>query len=76
MAGKPAAWKGLVNLARAAAFTAVEVLAALQLHGWIRYALWVIVGSNAVFIGATLVGLSIFAARYVEQEQHGEAIRR
>lgn len=68
---KPRAWKGVFTIVRGAAFTAVEVAAALALSGWLSIALWVMAAWNAFSLIMILAGLSTLAARQAVQEQAG-----
>lgn len=51
----------LFAISWALAFTAVEVLAALALDGWISWALWVIAARNVLIVITTIYGLAKLA---------------
>jgi len=56
-----AAGKVLLSILLTAAFTTVEVLAALALGGWLGAALWAIAVWNVVRVVLLIVGLAILA---------------
>lgn len=60
---KTAALKVMVRLTLVAAFTTVEVLAALQLDGWLSLALWAIAAWNVGMSLVLIVGLAVLADR-------------
>lgn len=66
--GKPSVGKGAFNISFIIAATIIEVLAALQLDGWLAWALWAIIARNAVVLVLILVGLLQMAVEQREAE--------
>lgn len=58
-----------LNLAIAAVFTAVEVLAAMRLDGWLVIALLVIAAWNVLRIGLALFGFMQISVEAINRER-------
>lgn len=58
----PKASNALWALTFAGTFTVIEVIAALQLDGWVSWALWAVAARNVWLIVTVIVGLAHAAA--------------
>lgn len=65
----PKARPVLMTYLRAAAFTTVEVLAALALDGWLAVALWLVAAWNVFLVVLLTVGLANVAANVLKAEE-------
>ena len=54
---KPSVAKGAFNITSIVAATAIQVLAALALDGWLAIGLWVVAGRNVIVLILTMLGL-------------------
>ena len=61
------AWKVMLKLAQAITFTAVEVIAAITLGGWLGVALWAIAAWNIALTITVVYGISLIAAERIEE---------
>lgn len=67
--GAPKAHRAVTTLARAVAFTAVEIVDALALSGWVSIALWVIAGWNVLVTCLIVIGLAQLATENPETDR-------
>lgn len=65
---KASAARAMRNIALAITFAVIEVLAALQLDGWLSVALWAVAAWNVILAVAIMVGLAIIASQALNED--------